>query len=261
MINFSEQWIDFTGKTAVVTGGSRGIGAACCQLLASMGAKVIVNHSNSQDGKRAAKKCVEKISSQGGIASEYGADVSVLQEVADMFDWTEHNVGKVDVLICNAAITSPVDFEDLDYNTWKKTLDVNLTGVFHCLKHAIPHMLKAEKGSIVLVGSSVSYTGGGGGAHYCASKTGIEGLTRDLTKEYVSKNIRINTVLPSAVDTDLFRTRYPDPHDRECVARAMPIGRMGTAEEIANLIVFLASDKASFICGQHILIDGGRILF
>jgi 3-oxoacyl-[acyl-carrier protein] reductase len=261
MVSDRQNWLDFTGKVTLVTGGSTGIGAECCRILGTMGAKVAINHYYDERGTQAAIKLVKDIENSNGIAIRCQADVSKPDEVARMFQMVEGQLGTVDILICSAGLTVPVAFQNLDYDTWNKTMAVNLNGVFYCCRYAIPSMLAKGYGSIVVVGSAASIAGGGGGTHYAASKAGVEGLVRDLSREFISKGIRVNTVLPAAVDTDIFRERYPDPMDRERVAQNTPLGRMGTPQELANVVVFLASDRASYICGQHILVDGGRTFF
>lgn len=254
--------INLESNVILVTGGSRGIGAACCRILAQAGASVVLNHSRSERGRKAAyqvKSDVEAMN-KGQIMIEE-ADVGNYEEVKEMFNHIIARYGKIDTVVCNAGITSPVPLERLEPEIWEKTLRINLTGAFHVVRQAIPIMLAQKKGVFIIIGSSATYTGGGGGAHYSASKTGLEGLTRDINREYLRKGIRANTVLPAAIETDMFKERYPHPEDRKKAAEEHPLGRLGTPEDIANVVLFLASDLSEYICGQHILVDGGRTFF
>jgi 3-oxoacyl-[acyl-carrier protein] reductase len=178
-----------------------------------------------------------------------------------MFDRVEAELGMVTRLVGNAGTTSRFNFPDLPPEEWQRLMDINLTGNFHVVQRAIGPMLARGRGSIVLVTTQATLTGGGGGAHYAASKAGVEGLARHLTKELRPRGIRVNVVQPSAIDTELFRERYPDPRDRETVAADIPAGRLGHPDDIAYAVVFLLSDLADYICGQCLLVDGGRTMF
>jgi len=170
-------------------------------------------------------------------------------------------LGVVTRLVGNAGTTSRFRFVDLPPEEWQRLLDIHLTGHFHVLQRAVGPMLERGRGSIVLVTTQTTLSGGGGGGHYVASKAGLEGLARHLTKELRPRGIRINVVQPSAVDTELFRERYPAVQDREKVAATIPAGRLGRPDDIAYAVVFLLSDLADYICGQCLLIDGGRTMF
>lgn len=253
--------IDLTGEVALVTGGARGIGAACCRRLAEAGADVAINYSGSERGRRAAETLAEEIAGMGQRVQIVPADVADRAAVHAMFDRVEAELGVVTRLVGNAGTTSRFRFTDLPVDEWQRILDINLTSHFHVLQRALRPMLEQGRGSIVLVTTQATLSGGGGGGHYVASKAGLEGLARHLSRELRPRGIRVNVVQPSAVDTELFRERYPDPRDREAVAATVPAGRLGCPDDIAYAVVFLLSDLADYICGQCLLIDGGRTLF
>ena len=148
---------------------------------------------------------------------------------------------------------------DIDYASWKRHIDINLNGAYLATQAALVHMTGAGKGSIVLIGSAAMYTGGGGRADYVASKAGLVALNLALTKEFAPKGIRCNVVHPSLIDTELLRQRHPDPEKRAQYGKEqVPVGRLGIPEDISSLTLFLLSDKASYIAGQSIIVDGGR---
>ncbi|MBI3945920.1 MAG: SDR family oxidoreductase [Armatimonadetes bacterium] len=247
--------VDFSGKTALVVGGSRGIGASACRMLADAGAAVAVADILAADDL-----CAE-IRAAGGQAISVTGDITDPARVDALFSRVETELGAPELLAVTAGITSRYSFTDLTLAEWHRVMEVNLTGSFLVVQRAVPAMLRAGKGSIVLVGSQVSIVGGGGGAHYASSKAGLEGLVHHLSRELLPKGIRVNAVLPSTIDTDLFRERYPDPAERAAVAAQIPAQRLGTPEDGANAIVFLLSDRASYVCGHSLLVDGGRTYY
>ncbi len=252
--------IDFQGQVALVTGGARGIGAACCRALAEAGARVAVGYSGSQRGKQAGEALVAQLEGQGVKALLVAGDVSKEDQVEQVFQQVEAALGPVSLLVHSAGTTSRRTLAELDAKEFRRILDVNLTGAFLVAKRAAAGMQRLGAGSMVLIGSQVSLTGGGGGAHYAASKAGLEGLVRHLTRELLP-TIHVNAVLPSATDTELFRERYPDEAERLKVASQIPARRLGRPEDIADAVVFLLSQRASYICGQSLLVDGGRTMF
>ena len=170
-------------------------------------------------------------------------------------------MGGLDIVIPNAGINWVAPLEKLDLEGWRRAIDINLTSSFIAVKAALPWLLKAERGDIVLIGSSAAIDGGGGGAHYAAAKAGLEGLMRALMRELPRKGIGINVVHPCVIDTDLLRDRYDDEEKRARLTAQVPVGRLGTPEDIGALVAYLCSDLGGFICGQSILVDGGRTLW
>ena len=164
----------------------------------------------------------------------------------------------LDVLVNNAGMTSIEPIGEMTIETWERFLRLNLTGAFLCIRAAIPYLRRRREAAIVNISSSAALVGGGGGAHYAASKAGMDGLTRHLAQE-LAPTIRVNSIQPRTIDTDLFRNRYAHaPEKREALLDQIPLRRIGTPDEIASVVAFLASDWASYLTGQLILVDGGR---
>ncbi len=246
MINF-----DFKGKTALITGASRGIGATCSLLLAEANANVMI--SDILD----LSETEQKIRGKGGTVKTYNADITKPKEMETLCKKTEEIFGTIDILINCPGILSPMKCRDVSPENWKKGIEINLSGAFYVAKYASEIMINQRSGRIIFIGSSACITGGGGVAYYAAAKAGINGLVRALSKEVAPLGITVNSILPALIDTEMLRERQPDPEKRkECINR-IPVGRLGTPEDVAYTVIFLASDYASFITGQNILVDGG----
>lgn len=258
----TEGWnISLKGRVALVTGGARGIGAATCRQLACAGADIIINYSHSGKGKTAAGKLEKELAELGVGVMLCEADVSKEQEVIAMVDQAIARFGHIDILVNNAGVCPIAKFEEMTYQLWQDSLDVILNGTFLVTRYVIPHMLAAHAGSIIMISSNATLNGGGGGAHYPAAKAGMEGLAKQLVKEYAAYGIRVNVIQPSVIDTDMLRERYPTDEDVKAYGRKVPIGRVGQPVDVANAVVFLASDKAGYICGVSLLVDGGRAYY
>jgi 3-oxoacyl-[acyl-carrier protein] reductase len=246
---------------ALVTGGSRGIGAETCRQLAVAGADVIINHSHSNRGRQAAKALELELAGLGVQAMRCEADVSNEQEVNAMVQQAIARFGHLDILVNNAGICPSARFEEMSYQQWQASLDVILNGTFLVTRAVIPFMLNNNQGSIIMISSNATLNGGGGGAYYPAAKAGMEGLARQLVKEYAARGIRVNVIQPAVIDTDLFRERYPTDEDVSAYGKKIPVGRIGQPVDVANAVVFLASEKAGYICGASLLVDGGRAYY
>ena len=243
------------GKTALVTGGGRGIGRAICLELAARGATVIVNYRQSS---AAAGEVVAAIRSAGGQAQRIGADASDADQVADMFKKIQSEFGALDILVNNAGMTrdnvimlmKPTDFDAV--------IETNLRSCWLCCKTAARAMMRKRRGSIVNITSVVGIAGNGGQTNYAASKAGIIGLTKSLAKEVAVRGIRVNAVAPGFVDTDM--TADLSGEIRAKAIEAIPLGRMGAPQDIARAVAFLASDEAAYITGQTLVVDGGMVM-
>jgi len=245
---------DFKGKTAVITGASRGIGAASSILLAEAGANVMISDISDLS------ETEEQITEQGGIVETFTADITEPKEMEALCKKTVEIFGNIDILINCPGILSPMQFSEVSTDIWKKGIEVNLSGAFYIAKYASKTMIAKKSGRIIFIGSAASITGGGGVAYYAAAKAGINGLVRSLSKELAPLGITVNSILPALIDTDMLRERQPNPEKRkECVKR-IPIGRLGKPEDVAYAVLFLASEYASYITGQNILVDGGSTL-
>lgn len=244
--------ITFHGKTALVTGAGSGIGEAIAKGLAASGARVIVQDLHEDAAIRVAKEIIES----GGLAHEAGGDVAR----ADVVEWlVGHAVekgGALHLLVNNAGIGGPlVPVGDYPLDGWRNVMGVNLDGVFYGMRFAIPEMLKAGGGAIVNIASILGSVGFANASAYTAAKHALLGLTRTAALEYSAKGIRVNAIGPAFIDTPLLGNLPPGA--KEALIAAHPIGRLGRAEEVADLTQFLLSDRASFITGSYHLIDGG----
>lgn len=258
----TEGWtISLAGKVALVTGGSRGIGAESCRQLAAAGADIIINYSHSGRGKTAAGKLEKELVELGVRVMLCEADVSKEREVIAMIEQAIARFGHIDILVNNAGVCPIARFEDMSYRQWQDGLDVILNGTFLVTRYVIPYMLKRHAGSIIMITSNATINGGGGGAYYPAAKAGVEGMAKQLVKEYAAGGIRVNVIQPAVIDTDMLRERYPTDEDVAAYGKKVPVGRAGQPVDVANAVVFLASDKADYICGVSLLVDGGRAYY
>lgn len=244
----------FAGKVALVTGGSRGIGRAIVERLAQDGAQVAFTYVNGQE---AAEEAVAAITAAGGTAKAYRADSSDAEQVKALVGQVAAEMGRVDILVNNAGVTADGFMMLMSTDNWDKVIDTNLSGLFHITKAVLPVMLRQKGGTIVNVTSVGGIIGVAGQTNYAAAKAGIIGMTRALTKEVSSKNIRINAVAPGYIDTDMLN-KVPEPM-RQQFTQNVPMKRFGRPEEIANVVAFLASDESSYIAGQTLVVDGGLI--
>ena len=253
--------ICLTGRKALVTGGARGIGAGIVRALAECGASVAFTHLGSERGNAAADMLVAKLVTRGRQVLGFAAAAEDMQAMSAVISEAAEKMGGLDIVVPNVGINWVAPLEALDLEGWRRALDLNLTSSFVAVKVASPWLLKAGRADIVLIGSSAVYDGGGGGAHYAAAKAGLEGMMRALMREVGRKGVRINMVHPCVVDTDLLRERYESEEKRARLIAQVPVGRLGRPEDIGNLVAYLCSDLGSFICGQSILVDGGRTLY
>lgn len=252
------------GKVAIITGGASGIGAACAETLAREGATVIVTDLDDAGGRA----LVHKITSLGGDAAYLHQDVADEAGWPPVMDATQRRYGRLDVMVANAGIGIAVAAVDMTLADWRRQTAVNLDGVFLSVKHAIPAMRRAGGGSIIVMSSVAGLRGAPGLAGYCATKGGVRLFAKAVAAECAAAgdNIRVNSVHPGVIDTPIWakiptgatgagRNSPIDPH--EVAKLAVPLGRAGQAQDIANGVLFLASDAASYITGTELIIDGG----
>lgn len=239
-------------KTVLITGASRGIGAAIAEAFAEAGYFPIINYTKNNS---AAQALSQKIQDKFNIKSlVYKCDVSDSEAVRKMFG----EIGEIDVLVNNAGISQQKLFTDITDEDWRKMMSVNLDGVFYCSREALKGMIKRKSGSIINVSSMWGEVGASCEVHYSASKSAVIGLTKALAKEVAPSNIRVNCIAPGVIDTDMMKDF--DDETRNALVEETPLLRLGKPEDIANAAVFLASEKASFITGQTLSVNGGFVI-
>lgn len=242
-------------KGAVVTGGSRGIGRAVAEALAAEGATVAVIYAGNI---KAAEDTVRTIEESGGKAFAVQCDVADEAAVTDMVKMVHEKLGTIDVFVNNAGITRDGLLMRMKREDWDAVLSTNLTGVYNCTKAVTKIMMKQRSGSIINMTSVVGETGNAGQANYAAAKAGVIGFTKSVAKELASRNIRVNAVAPGCIDTDM--TAVLSDAVKEEMIKSIPLGRTAAPEEVAQAVVFLASQKAGYITGQTLNVDGGMVM-
>ena len=247
--------MDLTGKVALVTGASRGIGQAVAVELAKAGADVIVNYIGNE---AVAQETVEKVEALGRKALKIKADVGNADEVQAMVDEAHAAFGHIDVLVNNAGITRDGLLIRMKDSDWDDVLNINLKGVYLVSKAVAKLMVKQRSGRIINMTSVSGVTGNVGQANYAAAKAGVIGLTKTCAKELAARGITVNAVAPGFIETAM--TDVLPEKIKEGIAATVPLGRMGQPEEIAGVVTFLASDFASYIPGQVLNVDGGMVM-
>ncbi len=243
------------GKKAVVTGASRGIGRAIAMSLAESGADILVNYTN--DSAAAEKVCAD-IEKLGRQAIARRANIADPEQASSMIQFAVKQFGRVDILVNNAGITRDNLVVSLRDEDWDSVLSTNLKGAFNCVRAATRPMLKAKWGRIINISSIIAYTGNVGQANYAASKGGLIAFTKSVAQELGSRKITVNAIAPGYIETDM--TQGLPESFREKMLSRIALGRLGRPEEIGSVAVFLASDAASYITGQTIIVDGGLVV-
>ena len=248
---------NFSGRTAIVTGAGRGMGHAIAVTLAHCGASVVVNDIRLE----LAQRTTDEITSFGGVAKAWRADVSIFEEVQVMVAFTLQHYGTIDILVNNAGILGVSSVvEDISTMEWDSLMATNVKGVFNCTKAVLPTMKSKRYGKIVNVSSSAGRsTSTFGGAHYTTSKAAVLGFTRHTAREAALFNINVNATAPGSMDTEMVRERATETY-LEQVRNGIPMQRFGTVQDQANLVAFLCSDDASYIAGATIDINGAELL-
>lgn len=243
--------MSFNNKVVIVTGGASGIGLATVKAFCKNGAKVVIADL-SQQGQTVS----DELNQQGFTTSYFQIDVRNEQENKALIQHTVDTFSSLDIIFANAGVAMDAPIDQLPVDRWQKTIDINLTAVYLVDKYAIEYWLAENKqGVIVNCGSIHSWVGKKGVTAYAAAKAGVKLLTQTLAIDYAAKGIRINAVCPGYIDTPLLSAA--DERQKETLAKLHPIGRLGQPEEVANVVLFLASDQASFVNGTAILVDGG----
>jgi 3-oxoacyl-[acyl-carrier protein] reductase len=248
--------INLNGRSALVTGGSRGIGKACCELLSRAGARVAVNYRVERPW---AELLVQRIQEEGGEAFALSADIAVREEAEMMVEETVDRFGSLDILVNNAGIWKGSPIEELSDGEWNEMIGVNLNGTFHMIRAAVPHMKSQGGGRIINISSTAGQRGEALHAHYAATKSAVIGLTKSLGAELAAHGILTNCVAPGWVDTDMTESTL-ESNEAEAVLAAIPLGRVARPEEIAGAVLYLASDLATFVVGEVLNVNGGAVL-
>jgi glucose 1-dehydrogenase len=248
--------MELAGKVAIVTGAAQGIGAAIAMCFAREGAKVVIDYFGSSTE---ADALCRQLTGEGHTAIDVRGDVSKRMEVEALVQRTVKEFGRIDVLVNNAGITAGADFLEMTDEQWNAVLDVDLKGTFLC-SQACARVMKAQGGGAIVNISSVHEdVPFPGFAEYCAAKGGVRMLMRALSLELAPYKIRVNNIAPGAIGTPRNVARLDDPAAQALVARVIPQGRMGTPDEVAQVALFLASDRASYVTGSTYYVDGGLI--
>lgn len=245
------------GRVALVTGGSRGIGRGICVALARRGAKVVINYASREDAARA---CAAEVEAAGGQAALSQFDVANAAQTAEAIKAIGKDHGSLDVLVNNAGVAVNGMLMRFTDDQWKKVLDTNLGGAFHCLRAASMLILKAkDAGRIINITSVVGESGNGGQVAYAASKAGLIGLTMSTAKELASRGVTCNAVSPGFIETDMTAAHLPEAA-RAKLMEQIPLGRIGRSEDVADAVAFLAGPEAGYITGQVLRVNGGMLM-
>lgn len=246
--------MDLKGKVAIVTGGAQGIGKTIATQLAQEGANVVI----ADVMEEVAKSTAQEISQKGSEAISIVVDVSRLSSVEEMAKKTLDKFGRIDILVNNAGITRDALIMRMKEEDWDLVLDINLKGAFNCIKIVSPVMMKQKSGKIVNIASIVGIIGNAGQANYSASKGGLIALTKTCARELAGRRINVNAVAPGFIQTSM--TERLPAQVKEKLSSQIPFGEIGKPEDVANAVLFLVSDKASYITGEVIKVDGGMAM-
>ena len=248
--------LELGGRIAIVTGASRGIGRAIALALAADGLFVVVNYTSNEGAAADTLKRLQDAGGQGGLSR---FDVADANAVDGAIKQLAEKHGGLDVLINNAGIAIDGLLLRTKKEDWQRTLDVNLSGAFHCCKASSRYLLKAQDGRIVNISSVVGESGNAGQISYAAAKAGLIGMTRTLAKELASRAVTVNCVTPGFIETDM-TAAHVQGENREALLKSIPLGRIGAAEDVAEAVRFLVSPRASYITGQVVRVNGGLLM-
>ena len=251
--------IRLDGRVALITGGSRGIGAAAVEMFAAAGARVVFSYRRH---RAAAQRVAQRVRRQGGEAVPVRADLSRVRDARRLVQAAVRRFRRLDILVANAGIWNEVDtpIEKMSERDWDRMLDTNLKSVYAAIRFAVPVMKRQRSGRIIALSSTAGQRGEAFHAHYAASKGGVISLVKGLSTELAPHGILVNCVAPGWVDTDMARPVLKRARGRRWVERQIPLGRVARAEEIAGPILFLASDLATFLTGEIVNVNGGAVL-
>jgi 3-oxoacyl-[acyl-carrier protein] reductase len=252
--------LNLEGKNSIVTGGTSGIGLEIAKAFCMHGCNTAIIGRDVVKGKDA-ESSINKNCSKN-LCLFYKCDVGNAKEVKQTCEEILSRFNRVDILVLNASTEFIESINEIKLENWDRVMDVNVNGAFYFIRFLVDSMIENKKGNIIIIGSVVSNTGAGGGMHYATSKAALKGISARINYELLSKGIRSNIISPGIIDTQMLRKKYPDdPETNEMLALQVPSGRIGKPSDIASLALFLASDISEYMCGQDIIVDGGRLLF
>jgi 3-oxoacyl-[acyl-carrier protein] reductase len=247
--------LELTGKVALVTGGSRGIGRAVCERLAAAGARVVINYVGNQT---AAEETAAGIKERGGEVMLTRFDVGESGSVQEGIKQVLSECGQLDILVNNAGVTRDGLLATMKEDDWDQVLRINLKGAYNCIKAACRPMMKKRWGRIITITSVIGFTGNAGQANYAAAKAGLVGLTKSTARELASRGITVNAVAPGYIDTDM--TRNLVEAVKEKILSEIPMRSLGTAEDVAGAVAYLASEDGRYLTGQVLHVNGGMFM-
>jgi 3-oxoacyl-[acyl-carrier protein] reductase len=250
--------IDLSGRVALVTGGSRGIGQGIVRVLCRAGARTVFTHTGKPENREAIDTLLREVEDLGGAAEAAVLDALDPAGMQKLVQGIVKLHGRIDILVCNVGRNEERLVEETTEEGWRRYLDLNLSTAFYSVKAAVPYMVRRRYGRILLIGSSAAYDGGGGAIDYAAAKAGLSGMMLYLCKTYTRRGVNTNVVHPCVIGTDLVKERYNTEEAWNRLASQIPVGRVGTPEDIGGMVAFLASPWGDYITGQEILLDGGR---
>ena len=253
--------IDLQGRVALVTGGSRGIGAGITRTLCRAGCYTLFTHTGNPGRRESIDSLVTEIEEENGEARDAPLDALDAGGMRKLVDSIVGERGRIDSIVLNVGKNSERLVEDMTDEGWQQYIDLNLTSAYYGIRAVIPHMARQSYGRIILIGSSAAYDGGGGAIDYAAAKAGLTGMMLYLCKTYTRSGINTNVVHPCVIGTDLVRERYSTEEKWQQLVSQIPVGRVGKPEDIGGMVAYLASSWGDYITGQEILLDGGRTLW
>jgi NAD(P)-dependent dehydrogenase (short-subunit alcohol dehydrogenase family) len=253
--------IDLSNTVALIVGGSRGIGAGLVRVFARAGATTVFTHTGNPHHAEHVQMLLTELQAEGLSVEAIVADACQPEATDAVVTQISRQHGRLDTVVANVGQNLVRPAEATTTESWHAMMNINLSSAFYAARAALPMMIDARRGCLLLIGSSAVFDGGGGAIDYAAAKAGLVGMMRYLSRTYARHGIRTNVIHPAVIETDLLRERYSDAQKKQMLVEQVPLGRLGQPHDVAGLAAFLASSWGEFICGQEILVDGGRTFY